>query len=150
MSGFSILIPSDIGVTSLEDGFLRDYPSLSTFEIEQTFPLSPNPSITVIGRRTFDGAEKLKEISISGCKDLSQIADGAFERLKRLKFLSLDRNGFISIPYGPFQNMTLLTGLGLTGNSIYDVSPDAFKDLTQLEMLTLDHNNIRSLDATTF
>ena len=129
ISKLSVFIPSDI-LRFLEDGFLRDYPTMIRFEISMTVPRSRDPSITVIGQQTFDGAVGLDQLVLCNCKDLYHIDDGAFEMMEQLSSLIMEENGFTSITYGPFRNLPSLRLLSLRDNLIRYISHDAFKDLT--------------------
>ncbi|XP_072553262.1 extracellular matrix protein 2 [Salminus brasiliensis] len=142
-------IITDLGVTILE--------------------LSGN-NLTRLPPRGLDGLPNLEEVDLSrNFLDDSSISLNFFKNLTKLKRLTLDGNGLVTIPRLPpsleelrindnkinqllsqsFKGLSNLLVLELTGNILYEgsVEPWAFKPLKVLKHLKLDNNRFSFIPA---
>ena len=91
----------------------------------------------------------LKELDLSQCH-LRQIHVNAFESIKNLNYLWLDKNELEDIPIRLFNNSGKLSILSLKHNKLTKLRRDMFKGLSKLEALHLDWNNLTNITEYSF
>ena len=124
-------------ITSIENGFLADYPTLYGFYLR-------NVSIKVLKRGLFDGVNRVNVIAINKCARLSKIENGTFERQFFLKTIFIEDNkAFLDVEPDLFRGLKNVRTLSLFNNSIRAIHKHLFTNTVKLETLILDLNNIK-------
>ncbi len=77
--------------------------------------------------------------------ELTDLPEGIFQELGKLKQLSLGSNSLTSLPQGIFEGLSSLEVLGLSGNPLTSLPEGIFQELGKLKQLFLGGNSLTSL-----
>ncbi|KAM9807273.1 toll-like receptor 21 [Syngnathus typhle] len=104
--------------------------------------------LKLLPRKFFHGLGNLTSLYLTN-NQISYIAVDAFDELKRLRFLTLNKCCDVNIPLlpGMFKNLRNLSRLTLENAGIQNFSREVFGNLSQVQTLQLNHNGMQSLDV---
>ena len=84
--------------------------------------------------------------SLSVFWNITELQDGLFDGLGKLKTLSLTNNGITELQNGLFDGLPTLETLHISDNDISSISSRVFNKLSNLKTLGLSHNGITELE----
>ncbi|KAB8038660.1 leucine-rich repeat protein [Silvanigrella paludirubra] len=104
-----------------------------------------NNDIGVISESSFNNLNNLKEINISGNRNL-RLAQNSFKNLINIEKISITNSNLDNILDDVFGNLPKLKNLNLEGNNIKKIHKDAFIYIYSLDKLYLSNNSISDLE----
>uniref|UniRef100_A0A669D712 Slit homolog 1b (Drosophila) n=1 Tax=Oreochromis niloticus TaxID=8128 RepID=A0A669D712_ORENI len=105
--------------------------------------------ISNIEKGAFDELKELERLRLNKNR-LSQLPELLFQKNEALSRLDLSENAIQAIPRRAFRGATDLKNLQLDKNHISCIEEGAFRALRSLEVLTLNNNNISSIPVSSF
>uniref|UniRef100_A0A8C7KZ04 Slit homolog 1 protein n=1 Tax=Oncorhynchus kisutch TaxID=8019 RepID=A0A8C7KZ04_ONCKI len=105
--------------------------------------------IGAIERGAFDDMKELERLRLNR-NQLQQLPELLFQKNPALSRLDLSENNIQSIPRKAFRGATDIKNLQLDKNHIGCIEDGAFRALRGLEVLTLNNNNISSIPVSSF
>uniref|UniRef100_A0A3B5LU64 Slit homolog 1b (Drosophila) n=1 Tax=Xiphophorus couchianus TaxID=32473 RepID=A0A3B5LU64_9TELE len=105
--------------------------------------------ISSIERGAFDELKELERLRLNRNR-LSQLPELLFQKNEALSRLDLSENAIQAIPRRAFRGATDIKNLQLDKNHITCIEEGAFRALRSLEVLTLNNNNISSIPVSSF
>uniref|UniRef100_A0A8C7L445 Slit homolog 1b (Drosophila) n=1 Tax=Oncorhynchus kisutch TaxID=8019 RepID=A0A8C7L445_ONCKI len=105
--------------------------------------------INNIERGAFDDLKELERLRLNRNR-LTQLPELLFQKNEALARLDLSENAIQAIPRRAFRGATDIRNLQLDKNHITCIEEGAFRALRTLEVLTLNNNNISSIPVSSF
>ncbi|KAM6942391.1 LOW QUALITY PROTEIN: slit homolog 1b [Lycodopsis pacificus] len=105
--------------------------------------------ISNVERGAFDELKELERLRLNK-NHLGQLPELLFQRNEGLSRLDLSENSIQAIPRRAFRGATDLKNLQLDKNHISCIEEGAFRALRSLEVLTLNNNNVSSIPVSSF
>uniref|UniRef100_A0A8K9XKJ6 Slit homolog 1b (Drosophila) n=1 Tax=Oncorhynchus mykiss TaxID=8022 RepID=A0A8K9XKJ6_ONCMY len=105
--------------------------------------------ISNIERGAFDDLKELERLRLNR-NHLTQLPELLFQKNEALARLDLSENAIQAIPRRAFRGATDIRNLQLDKNHITCIEEGAFRALRTLEVLTLNNNNISSIPVSSF
>nr|WHT06285.1 toll like receptor 21 [Syngnathoides biaculeatus] len=145
----------NLSVLDLENNLIRfntiniSSPFLNMSRLRELKLGSQRPyGLTVLPRKFFRGLANLFSLYLNN-NQISYISTDAFDDLKKLSFLNLDKCCEVNIQLKPgvFKNLHHLTRLVVENVGIQNFSQKVFGNLTQLQALQLNHNGMQTLEV---
>ncbi|XP_063426080.1 reticulon-4 receptor-like 2 [Mytilus trossulus] len=108
-----------------------------------------NNQLTSINGTAFQGLKSLLSLKLNK-NLLASLDENVFHDLTALQDLYLDENQLTSLNGTPFQGLTSLISLKLQKNYLVMLDENVFEDLTALQHLVLNNNQLTSISGTVF
>ncbi|XP_031732952.1 slit homolog 1 protein-like [Anarrhichthys ocellatus] len=105
--------------------------------------------ISNVERGAFDELKELERLRLNK-NHLGQLPELLFQKNEGLSRLDLSENSIQAIPRRAFRGATGLKNLQLDKNHISCIEEGAFRALRSLEVLTLNNNNVSSIPVSSF
>jgi hypothetical protein len=111
----------------------KEFPNLNALVISVS-------NLPVLKNELFSKEFVVLEFLDLASMEIDSIEPFAFQNLKNLKWLRLNGNGILSLPFNLFQNNPKLFYLDFFGNLINSISPNLLKNLKQLKQVDFNGN----------